>query len=140
MTSADRPIFFIDWCLGKSVATALIAVGAQIEHHGDHFAQNTTDTTWLSVVGDRGWVVLTKDQAIGSNVLELRAMADANVKVFSLASGNLTRQQMANLFVNILEKLEKFAQGNQSPFIAKIYKDGRIAVWRNHTQLLKLLK
>ncbi len=140
MTSADRPIFFIDWCLGKSVATALIAAGAQIEHHSDHFAQNTPDTTWLSVVGDRGWVVLTKDQAIGSNVLELRAMAEANVKVFSLASGSLTRQQMANLFVNILEKLEKFAQGNQPPFIAKIYKDGRIALWRNHTQLLKLLK
>jgi predicted nuclease of predicted toxin-antitoxin system len=140
VTSSDRPIFFIDWCLGKSVANALIAAGAQVEHHSDHFPPNTPDTSWLPVVGERGWVVLTKDQAIGSNALELRAIADANVKVFSLVSGKLTRQQMADLFVNVLEKLEKFTQGNQPPFIAKIYKDGRVTIWRNRTQLLKFLK
>jgi Uma2 family endonuclease len=53
VTSADRPIFFIDWCLGKSVANALIEAGAQIEHHGNHFAQNTPDPEWLQVMGDR---------------------------------------------------------------------------------------
>lgn len=122
------------------MANALLTAGAEVEHHGDHFAPNTPDTNWLPVVGDRGWVVLTKDQAIGSNGLELRAIADANVKVFSLVSGNLTRQQMADLFVNVLEKLEKFTHGNQPPFIAKIYKDGRVTIWRNRTQLLKFLK
>jgi predicted nuclease of predicted toxin-antitoxin system len=140
VTSSNRPVFFIDWCLGKTVAYALREVGAQVEHHSNHFDQNAPDTEWLLVAGDRGWVVLTKDQAIGSNGLELRAIASANVKVFSLASGNLTRQQMADLFVAVLEKLERFTQGNQAPFIAKIYKDGRVRLWRNQTQLLKLLK
>jgi hypothetical protein len=39
----------------------------------------------------------------------------------------------------VLPKLEKFTQGNQAPFIAKIYKDGRVELWRNRTWLLKLL-
>jgi predicted nuclease of predicted toxin-antitoxin system len=111
-----------------------------VEHHGDHFDQDVPDAEWLSVVGDRDWIVLTKDQAIGSNALELTAIASANVKVFSLASGNLTRQQMADLFVSALKKLEKFSQGNKAPFVAKFYKDGKVVIWRNQTQLLKFLK
>ncbi len=41
--------------------------------------------------------------------------------------------------VDVLEKLTKFTQGNQAPFIAKIYKDAGVKLWRNQTQLLKLL-
>jgi predicted nuclease of predicted toxin-antitoxin system len=139
MTPSAQPVFFIDWCLGKTVAHALVKAGALIEHHGNHFNQDAPDIEWLTEVGDRGWVVLTKDKAIGSNALELKAIAAANVRVFCLASGNLTRQQMADLFVDVLEKLTKFTQGNQAPFIAKIYKDEGVKLWRNQTQLLKLL-
>jgi predicted nuclease of predicted toxin-antitoxin system len=140
MTSSSQPIFFIDWCLGKTVANALRDAGVQIEHHGDHFGQDTPDTDWLVEVGEKGWVVLTKDKAIGTNTLEMKAIAHGNVKVFSLACGNMTRQQMATLFVTALEKLKKFIQGNQAPFIAKIYKGGGVKIWRNQTQLLKLIK
>ena len=100
MTPPDRPIFFIDWCLGKSVATALAEIGAQVEHHGSHFNQAAPDVEWLLEVGKQGWVVLTKDQAIGSNPLELAAIARAKVKVFVLVSGSLNSQQMATLFVS----------------------------------------
>lgn len=139
MTLSAQPIFFIDWCFGKTVANALREAGALIEHHGDHFEQNTPDTEWLPVVGDRGWVVLTKDKAIAKNQLELMAIARAEVKVFILASGNLTRQEMADLLVNALEKLKKFTQGNQAPFIAKVSKNRRVELWKTRTQLLKLL-
>lgn len=47
---------------------------------------------------------------------------------------------MVDLFVEALERINKFTQGNQAPFIAKIYKDGKIQLWRNQTQLQKLLK
>lgn len=139
MTPSTEPIFFIDWCIGKTVANALVAAGAQVEHHGDHFKQDTPDTEWLTVVGDRGWVVLTKDKAIAKNQLELMAIASAQVKVFILASGNLTRQEMADLFADVLSKLKKFAQGNQAPFIAKVFKGRRVEPWKNRTQLLKML-
>lgn len=111
-----------------------------METHLDHFPPETDDVDWLPVVSDRGWVVLTKDKAIGRRPNEVEAIARANAKVFSLVSGNLTTQQMTDLFVAVLEKLTNFTQGNQAPFIAKIYKDGKVQLWRNRTQLLKLLK
>jgi len=139
VTPSTPPTFVIDRCLGKTVTHALVTAAAQVEHLDDHFGQDTQDREWLPVVSARGWVVLTKDGAIGTNTLELRAIARAGARVFILVSGNLTRQQMADLFVKVLPKLEKFTQGNQSPFIAKIYKDGRVDLWRNRTWLLKLL-
>ena len=30
MTSPFQSVFFIDWCLGKTVATALLSAGAQV--------------------------------------------------------------------------------------------------------------
>jgi predicted nuclease of predicted toxin-antitoxin system len=140
VTPSAQPIFFVDWCFGKTVVNALRETGALIEHHGDHFEQNAPDTEWLPVVGDRGWVVLTKDKAIAKNQLELMAIARAEVKVFILSSGNLTRQEMADLFVEVLEKMKKFAQGNQAPFIAKVFRERRVELWKTRTQLLKMLK
>ncbi|QFZ91274.2 hypothetical protein [Synechococcus elongatus] len=140
MTPASPPTFVIDRCLGKAVKNALLSVGARVEHLDDHFSPEAKDHEWLPVVGDRGWVVLTKDGAIGINALESRAIAHAGAKVFILVSGNLNRQQMADLFIGVLPKLEKFNLGNQAPFIAKVYKDGRVELWKNRTQLLKLLK
>jgi predicted nuclease of predicted toxin-antitoxin system len=138
--SAKSPVFFIDWCLGKTVAIALSQAGAHIEHHHDHFDQSAPDTEWLPVVGERGWVVLTKDKAMGKNLIELKAIARANVRVFALVSGQLNRQQMADLFVNALVKFEKFAQGNEAPFIAKIYKDGRVELWKDQATLFGILE
>jgi predicted nuclease of predicted toxin-antitoxin system len=138
VTPSAQPVFFVDWCFGKTVVNALREAGALIEHHSDHFKQNAPDTEWLPVVSDRGWVVLTKDKAIAKNQLELMAIARSEVKVFILTSGNLTRQEMAALLVDVLEKLKKFAQGNQAPFIGKVFKDRRVELWKTRTQLLKM--
>ncbi|MFM2432727.1 MAG: hypothetical protein RLZZ511_3941, partial [Cyanobacteriota bacterium] len=66
------------------------------------------------------------------------SLARGNVRVFALVSGQLRRQQMADLFVNILTRLEKFTQSNNPPFIAKIYKDGRMDLWKDQAKLLGL--
>lgn len=141
MSKKPTIIFFVDRALGqKTVPTALQEAGASVEIHSDHFAPESPDVEWLPSASTRGWVVLTKDEKIGRDPLEIKAIARADAKVFILVSGNLTRQQMAALFVRVLETLTKFAQGNQAPFIAKVYKDGRVKLWRNRIQLLKLLK
>ena len=141
MSKPLKTTFFIDLALSpKTVSAALRAAGAIVEVHTDHFPPETPDTDWLPSVTEMGWVVLTKDTRINSRPLEIEAVARAGARVFILASGNLTSQQMAEIFVGVLENLKKFVQGNQAPFIAKIYRDGRVKLWRNQTQLLKLLK
>lgn len=68
--SGSRPlnpplVFFIDRSLGqKVIAGRLRQCGVQVEIHDDHFPQNDPDEDWISEVGKRGWVVLTKDDRI----------------------------------------------------------------------------
>jgi predicted nuclease of predicted toxin-antitoxin system len=141
--SKKRPriTFFIDHCVSQRIVPeALRAAGALVETHIDHFPVDARDIDWLPEVSDRGWVVITKDWGLNSNLLELQAIAAANARVFILSSGNYTGLQMADILVNSLDRLEKVARGNQPPFIARIMANGRVTIHRNQTQLRKLLK
>jgi predicted nuclease of predicted toxin-antitoxin system len=141
VTKTTKPTFFLDRALGKKyVAAALRDAGAQIEIHADHFPPDSPDTEWLPEVSRRGWIVLTKDDAIGRNLVERIAIAQSEAKVFVLAAGNLTGREMAAIFVEALNKMEKVANGQQPPFIAKVYHQGRVRVWQNRTKPLKTLK
>lgn len=132
--------YFMDRALGKSIGKTLQSMGVKVEFHNQHFQPDSPDTQWLPIVSGQGWIVLTKDENIGRNPLEVKTMAMANAKVFALVSGNLNSQQMIGIFVNAIEKIDKFAQGNNAPFIAKIYRNGQIKMWKNQTALLKVLK
>jgi predicted nuclease of predicted toxin-antitoxin system len=139
VTKTKKPTFFIDRALGKrSVAEALRQAGAQVEIHEDHFLPNAPDTEWQPEVSRRGWVVLTKDDRIGRNILEQVAIASSGAKVFVLAVGNLTGEEMAAAFAEALTKMERFALSNQPPFIARVYRQGTVRIWQNHTKLGKM--
>ena len=69
--------FFVDRCLGTYVGLELRASGLLVEFHADHFADDTDDQTWISEVGRRGWVVLTKDKAISRRPVEVHAVEAA---------------------------------------------------------------
>ena len=132
-------IFFIDRCLGTKLADSLRNVGARVEIHDDHFSQNSYDKDWLRIVGERNWVVLTKDKKIASRLLELLAVAEGNVRLFVLVDGNVSRDVMAQAFVNALEKMQKFIRGNQAPFIAKVYQSGLVKPCKNQKELWRML-
>jgi PIN like domain len=130
--------FFIDRALGKkSVPDALRLAGANIEIHCDHFAPEAADVDWLPVVAQKGWVVLTKDEKIGRNYLEVLAIAQYGAKVFVLNSANLKSKEMADIFVGSLDKMTAFSLNHEPPFIFKIYKQGKITMWKNSKELLK---
>ncbi len=135
-----KHIYFIDRALGKSIGKALENLGVKVEFHNEHFTPNSPDIEWLPIVSQKGWIVLTKDENIGRNELEIKAMAFSNAKVFALVSGNINTEEMINIFVKGIEKIDKFVQGNNAPFIAKIYKDSTVKMWKNKTALKKVLK
>jgi hypothetical protein len=67
-------VYFVDRSLGgRIVVDALRAAGETAHAHDEHFAADTPDADWLSEVGKRGWVVLTKDKEIRRNQLEHRS-------------------------------------------------------------------
>jgi len=132
-------IFFIDRCLGKKLADPLRKAGATVEIHDDHFSQDINDEDWLRIVGERNWVVLTKDKKIASRPLELLAVAQGNVRLFAFVGGDVSGVVVAQAFVNALENMQRFMRGNQAPFIAKVHQSGKVTSCKNQKELLKKL-
>jgi len=122
--------YFIDRALGKLVGEELRKLGVNIELHHDHFPPDCPDTIWIQSVSQKGWIIFTKDDRVSRNPLELQAIIQSNARVFILPYGNMTGIDMASIFVNTIEKIEKFAQGNQAPFIAKVYKDKSVKLYQ----------
>jgi len=74
-------------------------------------------------------VVFTEDSRI--RYAHWQAIERARVRVFILMSRKLNGWQMADAFILAINKIEKMARKNRGPFIAKVYKDGRVLMWNN---------
>jgi predicted nuclease of predicted toxin-antitoxin system len=112
-------VFFIDRSLGiDPVRTELVAAGLVVEIHDDHFRRDEEDRIWLRVVGEKGWVVLTKDQRLRYRPLEIAALRASNARVFVLTAGNLRGVEIAAAFVVALPGIYKILHTLPGPFIA----------------------
>src|SRR6266446_8841705 len=117
-TPPEPIVFFIDRSRGrKIVAQALRDVGAIVEIHDDHFPPDAKDEVWLTEVGRRGWVVLTKDDRIRYRITERTAFASAKVKAFVLTSTQLQGSEMAEAFVIALPRIKRLIAKYPAPFL-----------------------
>jgi predicted nuclease of predicted toxin-antitoxin system len=125
----DGTVFFIDRSLGKEpIRTELIKADLAVEIHDDNFARDEEDRVWLRVVGERGWVVLTKDQKIRYRPLEKSALRASNARVFVLTAGNLRGTEIAAVFVTALPQIFKLLHSTPGPFLASVSHAGRIRI------------
>jgi predicted nuclease of predicted toxin-antitoxin system len=130
--SSSKPLdsfeIFIDRSLGKKIAEPLKAAGAIVHLHDDYFEQNVEDQDWLFEVGQRGWIVLTKDKWIRRRPIEREALLNANLKVFCFMSGSISFSEMAVIFANALPAIQETAEKKLPPFIAGIYRDATVKI------------
>jgi hypothetical protein len=117
-------IFFVDYCLGRQAGEALRAAGLRVEFHTDHFKQDEPDLGWLPEMGKRGWVVLTKDKEIRRKQVERDAVLESKVRMFALGSGNMTGQEIGEVFCRNRLKMARFIMRNNHPFIASVTQSG----------------
>ena len=126
---SDAPEFFIDRSLGKSIAEALREAGLTVHTmasvYGEDRAQKLQDRVWLRDAGRKGWVVLTKDDAIRRRPAEREALIDAGVRVFCLTSAQLRGSEQAARFVENRHRIIRQAR-KPGPYIYGVYA-GRIA-------------
>ena len=128
---AQPLVFFVDRSLGKRIVPeALRRAGETVQVHDDHFAPDAKDADWLSVVGTRGWVVLTKDERIRYRMIEQQAMMRASVAAFILTAGGVTGAEMANIFISALPKIRRFVRKYPRPFIASVTRSGTVVLIR----------
>jgi hypothetical protein len=64
-------------------------------------------SVWLHTVGERGWVVLTKDQKLRYRRLEIAARRASKARVFVLTAGNLWGIEIAAVFRKALRPICK---------------------------------
>ena len=95
----------------------------------DHFASGTPDAEWIPQVAQRGWVALTHDRRIRYNRRNRDAAMSSGARIIVISSGN-ARAEMAQIFLELREQVMGFLRENESPFIARLYKD-RIEMWLN---------
>jgi predicted nuclease of predicted toxin-antitoxin system len=123
----EHVVFFLDRSLGRKVIAAeLRQAGLRVEVHDDHFAQDARDEEWLSAVGARGWVVLTKDQRIRYRTLEKTALLGSRVRAFVLVGKDLRADEMAAIFIRALPSMTGLLERTREPFIARITRGAQV--------------
>jgi len=112
----------------KIIADKLRQSGVKVEIHDQHFPQNALDEDWLTEVGRRGWIVLTKDDRIRYRPAELEAYRRNKVRVFIFGSGEMKAQEMADAFVRALPKISRLVRNKPAPFFARISRIGLVTL------------
>lgn len=83
---------------------------------------------WLPFVGEKGWVLLTKDKRIRYNELEKAAVRRYKIREFYFSSGNFSGAEMAEMLVAALREMARVFRRYDPPFIASISKAGKVSV------------
>lgn len=120
--------FFLDYQIGRYiVADALRKAGATVEVHIDHFAQAAPDLEWIPEVGNRGWVLITRDANIRRNPLERAAYEAAGLRGFVVTGKDLGGSELATLLVRSLRGMVNRAAGRPGPLLFTISQGGVFA-------------
>jgi predicted nuclease of predicted toxin-antitoxin system len=125
----DGTVFFIDRSLGiDPIRTELSKADLEVKIHDDIFARDEEDRVWLQVVGEKGWVVLTKDQRLRYRPLEKAALRSSRARVFVLTAGNLRGVEIASVFLAALPQICKILHSLPGPFVASVSQSGRVRI------------
>lgn len=122
------PNCFVDRSLGRRQVPDLLRAAGLCLHtlaevYGIPADEAVADVDWLARAGQQGWAVLMKDERIRYRPAERAALIDHRVRAFCLASGNLRATEMAQLYLDVLDKLVA-ACGAPGPFLFVVTRSG----------------
>ena len=140
MTAAP-PILFLDRDFGRiHVAAALREAGELVEVHDDHFPQDAEDEVWLPEVTRRGWIALSKDNAIRRAVrrgfLQRLTVARCGARLFIFTGSDMTGPQIGATLSEMAPKIRRMAANQPAPFIATAQASGNVVLWRDRDRLM----
>lgn len=123
--------FFLDRNFGRhKVAGELRNIGLTVEVHYDHFpeaeAGEKGDADWIRDVSSRGWVILTRDENIRRNPLELAALRRSKARAFNFKNAQATAAEIAEAFRMAAGKIAKVIRNTRPPYIVGISLRGEI--------------
>jgi len=89
-----------------------------------HFESGTPDHVWLPFVGEKRWILLTRDQNIRYQSIEHMLVIRYNIPEFVFKAGNLNKEDLARVLRLAIPQMKKVCRRYEPPFIATITKVG----------------
>ena len=71
--------------------------------------------------------MLTKDKKIRYRASELAAVSATNARVFTLTAGSIQAQEMSDIFIRAMPRIQAFAAANKPPYIVTVSKSGLLS-------------
>jgi len=81
------------------------------------------DIEYLPAIGQRGWILVTKDQHIRRNRLEIDAILNSGVRAFVLTGAELRAEEQGQLILSVMRKIYRICT-QRGPFIYLITRSG----------------
>lgn len=123
----NSPVFYLDRNLGRRIIPAILSA-AQISYeiHDDHLPADAPDEDWIRLCGKQGWIAVTHDAKLKSNLPALEAIRDSVGRVFIVSGANHTGQQVGEMLVEHYQILVKRSEQWMPPFLATLMEDGHV--------------
>lgn len=112
--------FFIDNNLGQNLANGMKAFGENVVHLLDHFPEDVKDSEWLEYIGNNGYFLITRDDSIRHNPLEIGAFRKYKVGAFFLGGKNKSRCDIIQQLVRNWPRIKKYAKTEREPFAYRV--------------------
>jgi hypothetical protein len=91
-------------------------------HHNpkNRFAPETEDDVWLSIVGQKDWIVFSHDQKWHDELVNREAIKQHKIGCFYLWGGSSTTWEKLRCFVRACQNIQRLAESTEKPFIYKV--------------------
>lgn len=120
---ADERIWWIDRCLGaRIVPEGLRSAGVEVRTYAELYPNDpaVADTEWIPEVTARGWVILTKDENISRNPVEVAALRQAKAIYVALAAKDMTAPDQVACLLKHWRTIVGVVSTRKPPVIAKV--------------------
>jgi len=133
-------VYFTDRDLGKQFPRILADAGIVVERHGDLFQPDGSDEEWLEYCGTNRRIAVSHNSRIRYVPNELEAVKRFKLSLL-IVVGKVTTIELANNFVQTVQRIEVFLGHHSPPFIAKVHRPtpadvaksvtapGRVELW-----------
>ena len=106
---------------GRIFRDLLTSQGLRVILHDDEFPQAAADEDWLAVVGQKGWVIITGDNATTKSPLFLQQLASSQAHVIILLGLNgKTAEGKAHCILEHYQRICALVASSEPPAMWRI--------------------
>ena len=112
--------FFFDNNLSEHLTNGLKAFGEDVTHLKDIFPQDTDDAVLLKHIGENGMILITRDEQIRRNPVEIAALRKYKVGTFFLGGKNLDKCRLIQQLIRNWPRIKEQARRSRRPYAFRV--------------------